>query len=412
MRRLQAAAQCLVAATGNGRWQMPRHAAVNVALGCLRRAAAGWVRPLVGDGRPDGAAYAASKTAAVAQDVATAGAFASALDGLTVRVPHAVRATRAWHAPPPAGAVYTPTKGRYTEAAGNGMTSRAATAHRREAAQGLSALRPPPATTPESVAAHETVRTGDAAAVLASSRQWMESRRQSRYRVAWGDAATAGQRKARVHQVIQRRRLDEAVARELTGGRLRRVVNRSAVVPVVGQAATQGGATWLRRHLRRLCWIVNADEHNSSQACAGCRHQLAIVYASAASPPCVPRGTMISGRRGGSRGRQGPPRAPPTAGWERTQPVCSATGRAACRTEGAKLAAERAAKHAPPTGVVFRAPAAAGVWGVKRCVERTCPQMLVIRDVNAAANMGWKALQQIRQLPCHPFRFVSRGSGI
>lgn len=81
----------------------------------------------------------------------------------------------------------------------------------------------------------------------------------------------------------------------------------------------------------------------------------------------------------------------------------SATGRAACRTEGAKLAAERAAKHPPPTGVVFRAPAAAGVWGVKRCVERTCPQMLVNRDVNAAANMGWKALQQIRQLPCHPF---------
>ncbi|KAK1860188.1 hypothetical protein I4F81_002777 [Pyropia yezoensis] len=251
MRQLQAAAQCLVAATGNGRWRVPRHAAVNVALGCLRRAAAGWVGPRVADGRPDGAAYAASKTAAVAQDVATAGAFAAALDGLT----------------------------------------------------GLSALQPPPVTTPEAVAAHETVRTGDAAAVLAASRQWMESRRQPRYRAVWGDAATACQRKARVHQVIQRRRLGEAVARELTGGRLRRDVNRSAVVLVVGQAATRGGATWLRRHLRRLCWMVDADEHNSSQACDGCRHQLAIVYASAAAPPRVPRGTMICGRRRGSRGR-------------------------------------------------------------------------------------------------------------
>lgn len=67
------------------------------------------------------------------------------------------------------------------------------------------------------------------------------------------------------------------------------------------------------------------------------------------------------------------------------------------------MAAERAVKHPPPARVVFRAPAAAGVWGVKRCVERACSRQLVNRDVNTAANMGWKALRQIRQLPCHPF---------
>lgn len=67
------------------------------------------------------------------------------------------------------------------------------------------------------------------------------------------------------------------------------------------------------------------------------------------------------------------------------------------------MAAERAVKHPPPAGVVFRAPNAAGVWGVKRCVEQACARRLVNRDVNAAANMGWKALRQMRQLPCHPF---------
>lgn len=35
--------------------------------------------------------------------------------------------------------------------------------------------------------------------------------------------------------------------------------------------------------------------------------------------------------------------------------------------EGAKMAATRAAQHPPPDGDVFRAHAAAGIRGVKRC---------------------------------------------
>lgn len=347
-RELHAAVRRLLTVTGNGRWQVPRHSSVDIALACLPMAANGWHRPHVSDGRPDNAAHAASKTEAAAQDVAAAGAFASALQNLTRRVADAVRSTRGRRRAPPDGAVYTLSRGRYAEAAGNGMTARAAAAHRALAVQRLADHQPPSRTTPETLAAHDTIRTANPVAVLAASRQWMDSRRQELYKTVWGAAATAGVRKARVHQVIQRRKMAAAVARELTGGRLRRIVNRSAVVVVMGQAATQGGATWLRRHLRRLCWMVDMEEHNSSQACSGCKKQLAIVYASAVAAPPVPRGSLICGRRRGCRGRQGRPSATQRGAWTRTKPVRYATRRAACRADGVRLAAEQAAKYPPP----------------------------------------------------------------
>lgn len=57
----------------------------------------------------------------------------------------------------------------------------------------------------------------------------------------------------RVHHVIQRHRMAATVARELTGGYLRRLTRGAVVVVSMGDAATRGGASWLRKHLFRLC---------------------------------------------------------------------------------------------------------------------------------------------------------------
>lgn len=353
------------------------------------------------------AAYAASKADAEAADLDAAAAYAAAVDRLRAELVAYATATRGRRSPPPAGTTYTLSRGRYHEMGGGGMVRRAAVAHRAAAVQqirmavqsGGVASAGPADVTPEAVAAHDSVRSGDTAVVLAATRQWMASRRQALYRAVWRSQATAGTRKARVHQVIQRHSMAATVARELTGGYLRRVIRGTAVVVVMGDAATRGGATWLRKHLRRLCWLVDMPEHNSSQACGRCHKKLAIVFPTAAAAPRVPRGSLICGRRRGTAGRRGRPAAPIRGFWIRTTPRRYGRRRAACRAEAANKAATALVKNPPSSASVYRDPSRSGLWGVRSCEEHG----LVNRDTNAAMNMGWKLIQQMRQRSCFPF---------
>lgn len=396
----------LLAATGRGRWRVPRHAAVRVALACLPRATRGMAVADVDDGRPLAEAYLTDRAAAVTADRAAAGTYAGALRALAARVRAATRASRGWRAPPPPGAVYSLSRGRYHEESGNGMTTRAVADHRAAAVARIAELGDAAGVrTPEQVTERATLCVGDAEAVRVASREWLAARCKPVYEAVWGSAATRGLREARLYGVLQRGRFAARVARELTGGRLRRVVNGSVVAVALGDAATRGGATQLWRRLRHLCWTVDVPERNTSAACDGCHTRLALVFPTPASPPQVPRGTRVCGRRRGVRGRTGRPSGVQRGWWDRSAPVRYARRRAACRAEAENAATARAAAHPRPhAGPVFRADRKAVVWCVKVCVEPTCARGMVNRDVTAAANLGWRTWQWIRGRPCHPFR--------
>lgn len=152
--------------------------------------------------------------------------------------------TRGQWNPPPAGTVYMLSWGRFAEAERNSMNARVTAAHWQAAAERLTALQSPPEAMLESVVALDTVRTGDAQAVLAASRQRMVSRCQPLHAAAWGAAATEGRQKGQVHQVMKRRRLGEATARELTGGHLGRIFQ-----PLGGGCGGWSGGNPGGRHL-------------------------------------------------------------------------------------------------------------------------------------------------------------------
>ena len=403
---LCAAVRALLAATGRGRWRVPRHAAVRVARSCLPQCTRGMVVADTDGGRPPPEAYGVDRAGAMAADRAAAGAYAAALGGLAARVRVATHASRGYHAPPPAGAVYTLSRGRYHEAGGNGMTTRAVAAHRAAAVERIAQLGDAAGVrTPEQVTEHASICVADSEAVRVASRAWLIARRKPLYSDLWGASGTRGRRAARLNAVLQRGRFAAQVARELTGGRLRRVVNGAVVAVAIGDAATRGGASHLRRRLRHLCWTVDVPERNTSAACDGCHTRLALVYPSPAAPPRVPRGTRVCGRRRGARGRTGRPSSAHRRWWDRSAPLRYARRRAACRAEAANAAAARAAAHPRPhAGPVFRAHRKAVVWCVKVCVEPTCARGMVNRDVTAAANIGWRTWQAIRGRPCYPFR--------
>ncbi|KAK1857375.1 hypothetical protein I4F81_012934 [Pyropia yezoensis] len=229
--------------------------------------------------------------------------------------------------------------------------------------------------TPEQVTEHASISVADPEAVRVASRAWLAARTQALYGDLWGAEGTRGLRTARLHAVLQRGRFAAQVARELTGGRLRRVVDGAVVAVAIGDAATRGGALHLTRRLRHLCWTVDVPERNTSAACDGCHTRLALVFPTPASPPQVPRGTRVCGRRRGVRGRTGRPSGVQRGWWDRSAPVRYARRRAACRAEAENAATARAAAHPRPhAGPVFRADRKAVVWCVKVCVEPTCAE--------------------------------------
>lgn len=86
-------------------------------------------------GRPPPEAYGVDRAGAMAADRAAADAHTATLGGMATRVRAATRASRGYHAPPPARAVYTLSRGRYHEASGNGMAARVVAAHRAAAVE-------------------------------------------------------------------------------------------------------------------------------------------------------------------------------------------------------------------------------------------------------------------------------------
>lgn len=101
---------------------------------------------------------------------------------------------------------------------------------------------------------------------------------------AYGKNALWPLRKARIHRHVQRGRLAASVARDLSGGYGRRIVDGKAVLVVWGAAATRGGAEALRRRVARWRFLATQDEYSYSQICADCHCQLVLVYAADLSP--------------------------------------------------------------------------------------------------------------------------------
>lgn len=127
------------------------------------------------------------------------------------------------------------------------MTVRAVAAHRAVAVKRIAQLGAAAGVqTPEPLTGHASICVGDSEAVRVASRALLVARRQPLYDDLSGAAGTRGRLAARLNAVLQRGRFAAQVARELTGGRLRRVVNGAVVVAAIGDAATRGGAAHLR----------------------------------------------------------------------------------------------------------------------------------------------------------------------
>lgn len=144
---------------------------------------------------------------------------------------------------------------------------------------------PPPV---DEAAAHGTMRTGDREQHLRATREWAALRETAAYVERFGAEATRGLRAAALHQTIQRGRFAAATARDLTGGLLRQVRGGTVVVVAMGNARVRGGDGWVRRYLRRLCWLVDQDKFNTSQACPSCHEKLVLAYPTGNSPPTLP----------------------------------------------------------------------------------------------------------------------------
>lgn len=194
----------------------------------------------------------------MADDRVAADTCAAALRLLAARVRSATLASRGHCGPPPVGSVYTLSRGRGQGAGGHGMTARAAAVHRAAAVARIADLgHTAGVLTPEQVTEHLSISVADAEAVRAASLTWLDTRQKPLYRDVWGVAGTCVRRTARVHAMLQRGRFEVQVARELTGGLYRRVVDGTVVAVAIGDVATRGGAMRLTRDLWHLCWTVD-----------------------------------------------------------------------------------------------------------------------------------------------------------
>lgn len=118
----------------------------------------------------------------------------------------------------------------------------------------------------------------------AAALTWAIFRGTADYASAYDKQALRPLRKARVHRHVQRGRFAAKVARDLSGGYGRRIVDCKAVFVVWVAAATRGGAEALRRRVARGCFLATQDEYTSSQTCADCHCQLVLVYPTDLSP--------------------------------------------------------------------------------------------------------------------------------
>ncbi|KAK1861995.1 hypothetical protein I4F81_004571 [Pyropia yezoensis] len=137
-------------------------------------------------------------------------------------------------------------------------------------------------------AALGTMRTSDGRKHLQATLEWAARRDTASYVQRFGAQATRHLRATRVRKAIQRGRFAASVARDLTGGLLRQVRGGGAVVVAMGTARVRGGDAGLRRHFRRLCWFVDQDEFNTSQACSECHDKMVLIYSTGNSLPKVP----------------------------------------------------------------------------------------------------------------------------
>lgn len=104
------------------------------------------------------------------------------------------------------------------------------------------------------VTEHASTCVGDLEAVRVSSRAWLVARRQPHYKDLCGAAGTRGRRAARLNAKLQRGRFAAQVARELTGGRLHRVVNWAVVCVHREYSQSRRHLTVIARARAALSW--------------------------------------------------------------------------------------------------------------------------------------------------------------
>ncbi|KAK1863922.1 hypothetical protein I4F81_006475 [Pyropia yezoensis] len=171
--------------------------------------------------------------------------------------------------------------------------------------------------------------------------------------------------------------LSAAHFREASGGNFL----AHAVVVAMGTERVRGGDAWLRRHLRRLCWFVDQDEFNTSQACSECHDKVVLIYSTGNSPPKIPgelygppAGPPPSIRRvrmaaGSRRGR--PKRALPSAAHVMRRGPDPDAYRAAVRATARAAAVARRAAALAACAVegraVFADPRRLSEWAANGC---------------------------------------------
>ena len=270
----------------------------------------------------------------------------------------------------------------------------------------------------DEAAAHDTMRTGDREAHLQATRQWVALRETAAYRARFGADATRGVRSAHLHQIIQRGRFAAAVARDLTGGLLRSVRGGVAVIVSMGTARVRGGDGWMRRYLRRLCWLVDQDEFNTSQACAGCHEKLVLVYPTGNSPPTLPTelfGPPVTAParrvRMAAGSRRGQPKRPvPSADHKTRRGSEVDTFRAAARASARASAVARRSAELATCAVedrcLYKDGSGRCAWSVKACVSAAGPSRpdFVNRDCIAAVNMAWATARRLTYTNGWPFK--------
>jgi len=331
--------------------------------------------------------------------------------------------------PPPSGAVFSLSAAAYAEQSGSRMRDRARGAYHKAVARELAAAAaaggraPPPAvkTYLQQQLEGTSLKVAGLAAWRDASVAWLARRQSTAYELAFGAAATRVLRCAHVHAERQYARLVVRLAEQLTGGQLRRVVDGGIVVLVWGAAALRGGSTRLKRALAPHVYLLERDEHNSSQACSGCRSQLANAYTTPLSSHNACRMTNPTAfgrvqrdleataaakarppRRGTPTSRRG---APEAFGHQRLPRDAAAKAVAVGWAEAHR---DRLAASATAAVRRLRGRHPAVMWSVKRCIFWGCVLRYVNRDVNAARNIAHGALWELTGVRVAPFKSGDR----
>jgi len=185
--------------------------------------------------------------------------------------------------PPPSGAVFSFSATAYAEKSGGRVRDRARGAYHKAVARKIAAAaaaggRAPPRAVKmylQQQLEGTSLKVAGLAAWRDTTVAWLACRQSTAYALAFSAAASRDLHCAHVHAELQYALLVVRLAEHCTGGQLRRVVDGGIFVLVRGAAALRGSSTRRKRALVPHVYLLERDENNSSQACFGCRSQLA-----------------------------------------------------------------------------------------------------------------------------------------